>query len=144
MATVYDTAAYILNSLGPMTAMKLQKLVYYAQAWSLVWDDKPLFEEPIQAWVNGPVCPALYACHRGKFEVSGILGGQIENLTGIQKESIDAVMQAYGQRTSQWLSDLTHSELPWKDARRGLAPDERGSSVIGLDSMVEYYGSLTA
>ena len=37
MASAHDVAAYILKKLGPMTAMKLQKLVYYCQAWSLVW-----------------------------------------------------------------------------------------------------------
>ncbi|WP_307850044.1 MULTISPECIES: type II toxin-antitoxin system antitoxin SocA domain-containing protein [unclassified Saccharopolyspora] len=42
-----------------MTAMKLQKLVYYSQAWHLVWDERPLFDEPVQAWANGPVVPDL-------------------------------------------------------------------------------------
>ena len=33
-----DVAKYILKEHGEMTAMKLQKLVYYCQAWSLVWE----------------------------------------------------------------------------------------------------------
>ena len=37
MASVYDVAAYILEKQGAMTTWKLQKLVYYSQAWSLVW-----------------------------------------------------------------------------------------------------------
>ena len=45
MASVFDVAVYILNSCGEMTAMKLHKLVYYAQAWSLVCDDSPLFDD---------------------------------------------------------------------------------------------------
>lgn len=44
MANVFDTAKYILEQSGPMSAMKLQKLCYYSQVWSLVWDDSPLFE----------------------------------------------------------------------------------------------------
>ena len=66
MATVGDVARYILERLAPdrfgdrVTAWKLQKLVYYAQAWSLVWDEVPLFPERIEAWANGPVCPTLY------------------------------------------------------------------------------------
>ena len=43
MASVFDAATCILSRAGGMTAMKLQKLVYYAQAWSLVWDERPLF-----------------------------------------------------------------------------------------------------
>lgn len=50
MATVFDVAAYILEKKGEMTAWKLQKLVYYSQAWSLVWDQRPLFAERIEAW----------------------------------------------------------------------------------------------
>ncbi len=60
MATALDVAAFILNKRGPMTAMKLQKLVYYSKAWHLVWEDKLLFTEPIEAWANGPVVPELY------------------------------------------------------------------------------------
>lgn len=70
MATVYDVADYILGSCGPMSAMKLQKLVYYAQAWSLVWDEQPLFPDDFEAWANGPVVRSLYDLHRGQFRVS--------------------------------------------------------------------------
>ena len=70
VVSVDDVAAYILSRKGPMSAMKLQKLVYYCQAWSLVWDDAPLFREPIEAWANGPVCPPLWERHRGRFELS--------------------------------------------------------------------------
>ena len=55
-----DVAAYILRKQGTMPAMKLQKLVYYSQAWSLVWDDRPIFRDRIYAWANGPVIRNLY------------------------------------------------------------------------------------
>ena len=72
MATVHDVAAYILEHHGPMTAMKLQKLVFtYSQAWSLVWDEQALFPERIEAWANGPVVPALYDQHRRRFRGRG-------------------------------------------------------------------------
>jgi uncharacterized phage-associated protein len=58
--SVLDIAEFILLKLGPMPSMKLQKLVYYCQAWSLVWDDRALFKEKIRAKNNGPVCPILY------------------------------------------------------------------------------------
>ena len=45
MANVFDIAKYILEYAGPMSTMKLQKLCYYSQAWSLVWDDEELFPE---------------------------------------------------------------------------------------------------
>jgi uncharacterized phage-associated protein len=144
MASVHDVAAYILEQRGPMTAMKLQKLVYYAQAWSLVWDERPLFDEPIQAWANGPVCPVLYREHRGAFTVHSMPHGNPKALAPDARETIDVVLQSYGDKTSQWLSDLTHSEPPWKDARRGLPDGSRSDREITLSAMAEYYGSLDA
>lgn len=141
MATVHDAAAYILSKQGALPAMKLQKLMYYAQAWGLVWDDEPLFGESIEAWANGPVVPALYNSHQGQFKVSTIAGNP-NNLTDSQRDTIDQVLSFYGDKSSQWLSDLTHKESPWLEARRGLAPGQRGSHEITHASMAEYYSSL--
>lgn len=60
MANVRDVADYILAQRGPMSAMKLQKLVYYSQAWHLTWAEEPIFDARIEAWANGPVVPLLY------------------------------------------------------------------------------------
>ena len=142
MASVQDVAAYILHKLGPVTAIKLQKLVYYSQAWSLVWDEEPLFEDEIQAWANSPVSPTLYEAHRRQFKVSVISDGNLESLTPSQRETIDKVLEFYGDKSSQWLSDLTHQESPWLEARRGLAPGQPGNCEITTASMAEYYSSL--
>ena len=144
MPNVFDVAAYILKKNGPMTAMKLQKLVYYSQAWSLVWDDNPLFPEEIEAWANGPVVPALYDWHRGAYKVASCHKGDHESLTPEQMETVDGILAFYGDKTSQWLSDLTHSEDPWRDARKGLAPGQWGRRTISHAAMGEYYGSLSA
>jgi uncharacterized phage-associated protein len=141
MANVHDVAAMILRKHGPMTALKLEKLVYYCQAWSLVWDEARLFPERIEAWAGGPVVPALYYRHRGQFEIRE-WDGNPDNLSPVQNETIDSVLKYYGSKTSQWLSDLTHNEDPWINARVGLAPLERGNREITLASMVEYYSSL--
>jgi uncharacterized phage-associated protein len=143
MAKAIDVAEYILKKRGSMTAMKMQKLVYYSQAWSLVWDEKPLFQDRIQAWANGPVAPALYYHHRGRFDVSpGTIPGDSEALTAQERATVDGVLSYYGDMSAQALSDLTHSEQPWKAAREGLAPTERGEKEITTEAMAEYYGSL--
>ncbi len=139
--TVHDVAAYVLQKCGSMTAMKLQKLVYYCQAWSLVWDESPLFDEEIQAWANGPVVPALYERHKGQFEVSTWRGNS-DIFSDTQKETIDGVLAFYADKPSQVLSDLTHQEDPWLKARKGLCVGERGNQVITHASMMEYYSSL--
>jgi uncharacterized phage-associated protein len=142
MASVHDVAAAILERQGQMSAMKLQKLVYYCQAWHLVWDEEPLFPDRIEAWANGPVVPALYREHRGQFSVATWSRGDSSRLTHAQIETIEAVLEGYGDRPGQWLSDLTHQERPWREARQGLAPGERGSREITKAAMAEYYGSL--
>ncbi len=112
MATVFDVAKYIMAESGEMTAMKLQKLVYYAQAWSLVWDEEPLFSEVIEAWSNGPVVRPLYDAHRGAFKVNASMfhRGNTSKLKVHQKKTIDAVLAYYGTKPAQWLIDLTHME----------------------------------
>lgn len=138
-----DVADYILLRLGSMTAMKLQKLVYYCQAWSLVWTERELFHDDIEAWANGPVVRSLYQKHRGHFKVGrGFFGGEIDRVTVEQRGVVDKVLGFYGSKDPQWLSNLTHLEAPWKDAREGLMPGERGDNVISKEAIVEYYSSL--
>lgn len=143
MASVRDVAAYILNEMGSVSAMKLQKLVYYSQAWSMVWDERPLFSEHFEAWANGPVCPALFTLHRGRFLLSkGQIAGKPDALNKDERETVDAVLSFYGKQTPQWLSDLSHIESPWKDARVGVKDGDRCGSVITTEAMGEYYSSL--
>jgi len=142
LASVHDVAAYILRNCGEMTAMKLQKLVYYCQAWSLVWDERPLFRAPIQAWANGPVIPALYREHRGQFKVAKWPRGDAQRLGKDARETVDAVLRYYGSRTAQWLSDLAHAEAPWRDARVGIPEGDRGSAEITHAALHEYYSGL--
>ncbi len=141
---VFDVAAYILEKKGTMSTMKLQKLVYYSQAWSLVWDEQPLFEEKIEAWANGPVVRDLFDYHRGMYEISEIPIGNPRLLDQEQQDTVDAVLEYYGDRPAQWLIDLSHMEDPWIHARKGLPPLERGNRVMPLDSMADYYSSLSA
>src|SRR5438067_12832449 len=102
----------------PTTTGPLQKLVYYCQAWSLVWDEKPLFRERIEAWANGPVVPKLYERHRGQFNVT-TWEGDPRAISTKNKDTIKAVLKSYGNRSSEWLSDLTHEEDQWREARAG-------------------------
>ncbi len=144
MASVFDVARYVLNHTDGMTTMKLQKLVYYCQAWSLAWDGLPLFEEDFQAWANGPVCPELFATHRGHFW----LGSNYYNdhapypFTQEQIDTMNAVLDGYADKEPQWLSELTHKERPWRETRQGVKPGESCVSVIPKELMQEYYGGL--
>ena len=87
-----------------MTTLKLQKLVYYAQAWSLVWDEKPLFDEKIEAWSNGPVVRDLFEFHRGQYYISGKTDGGSGKVDDEQKATVDMVLKHYGDKPAYWAS----------------------------------------
>ena len=147
MANVFDVAKYILHSIGgDISTMKLQKLCYYAQAWHLVWhDNKPLFSEDFEAWVNGPVCKELFHCHQGKFIISenDLLGDELTgSLTDEEISTIDKIIDFYGSKTGAWLSELTHKEKPWLEARGNISTQSISHNIISKKSMYDYYRSL--
>ena len=140
MSTAHDVANYILSRRA-MTAMKMQKLVYYAQAWHLARTGEPLFDEPIEAWVNGPVVRELYEEHRGQFSLSRWPLGDPGTMSAAQRALVDEVLETYGERGAAWLSQLTHSEDPWRKARQGLPDNARSSALIQPDEMRSYYSA---
>jgi uncharacterized phage-associated protein len=142
MASVHDVVAYILRKKGKIVAIKLHKLLYYSQAWSLVWDERPLFTARIEAWANGPVVPSVYRIHRGRYSVSEWPCGDRHLVKSDERDTIDAVLAKYGNKSSQWLSELTHREKPWIDARRGLGPLDPGDREITQSAMAWYFNSL--
>lgn len=141
--SVFDVATYILEKIGETSTMKLQKLCYYSQAWSLVWNDHPLFSEEFQAWANGPVCKELFQRTQGAFSITAEdEDGDSSKLDKKQKNTIDKVLAFYAPHDAQWLSRLTHMEDPWKNARKGI-PDGVGSDrIITKESIMMYYSSL--
>ena len=144
VVSVFDVACYIMSKVKQCTTMKLQKLLYYCQAWYLVWNERPLFRENIEAWANGPVIRELYNFHKGLFTITESMMnlGNPNRLSQEQKEDVDSVLKAYEPRSSQWLIEQTHLERPWQEARKGLSPNERGHVVITHAAMAEYYSSL--
>lgn len=145
MATVFDVAKYILDKYGSMSTMKLQKLTFYCQAMSLVWDDVPIFEEEFEAWAKGPVCRELFNVHKGKFMLtdSNLFDGLADTtrLTADNIETIDAVVDGLIERTPRELSAMTHQESPWINARNNSKMGAYCQAIIPKDDMQEYYAA---
>ena len=135
MASAFDVAAYILEREGEIATLKLQKLVYFAQAWSLSLDEKPLFDEKIEAWPNGPVIKDLFGYHRGRHYISSIAVGDSEKLDEDQRATVDMLLENYGGKPAYWLERLSHCDTAWIEARGGLSPTEMGDTEIAVDSM---------
>lgn len=144
MSKVDDVAAYILQMRGQMSTWKLQKLVYYSQAWHLAWEEEALFPDRIEAWANGPVVKALYTQHRGEFTVAAWPSGDPDALPANECETIDVVLDSYGNLSGRQLSHLTHEEAPWCDARGDLSPTASSNAEITQDALLAFYSALDA
>jgi len=129
-----------------ISPLKLQKLLYYCQAWHYTIFEQPLFDERIEAWTHGPVIPSQFARFASTTRHSQIdIGAMDFDETEIEKDSLDLlkeVMSIYGEHSAGYLEDLTHQEQPWVLARVGVAAHERSNAEITLESMKEYYSSL--
>ena len=137
--TIFDVADWFLSK-ETMTHKKLQKLCYYAQAWyCALYDGTPLFDEEIQAWVHGPVCPDLWAKYR-EYKWDKI--PQVESCRKFDEKELDileAVYDNYIEMSGAELEELTHIEEPWKKTRGGLPPYENCTRVISIIDMRDYY-----
>ena len=125
-----------------LTHLKLQKLIYYAQAWALTLLGYELFEEEIEAWAHGPVVPSVY--HR--FKGSGWEALEIpEECPSIEEgplELLQEIYKVYGDRSAKHLERLTHEETPWLATREGLPPEVASSRPITKELMRSYYREL--
>lgn len=122
-----------------ITQLKLQKLVYYADAWFLANFDKPLIQEDFEAWAHGPVVRSLYT----KYRDSGWDALPPETGPGVPADVADyleAVFDEYGQYGAKKLEEMTHSEQPWMEARGNLRPEAASSNKISKLLMRNYYG----
>ena len=150
MATLDDVCDYILTKADEahlsLNLLKLQKLVYYCQAWRLANEGRPLFDGKFQAWVHGPVSRTLYDRFRNTKNLYSIVSIEDRrpafNGSGLSEDEraqIDAVLDAYGKYSGAQLEDLSHGEDPWIRARKGLPPAEHSEEALDEQVMAEFY-----
>ena len=143
MVKAQDIAEYFIwlaNNTGSFISnLKLQKLVYYAQAWYLAIYDQPLFDEDFEAWIHGPVIPELYREYSG-FKWKPILKEVSQPCFSeeIQK-FLDELTDVYFSFDGYKLEQMTHSEKPWLEARGNLPIDAPSNEIISKESMREYF-----
>ena len=129
------------NSYGDtLTNLKLQKLLYYTQAWYLAFNDDPLFDEDFEAWIRGPVMPSVWRKFK-EFKHRPIVDVDVNDRA--KGEHINAhiteIFRVYGSMSGFDLERLTHTEAPWKDARAGISHDKPSRTPISKDAMKRFY-----
>jgi len=145
--------SHYLLSYVPSNQLKLQKLVYYCDGWHLAYFEQPLINEDFEAWVHGPVVRSMWDHYKSlsnilsdirlKSEYSDKIRNYINQVLNQQQiELLGDVIKEYGDKSSYHLEALSHSELPWREARNGYSQSERSEAVISKDTMKNYYQSL--
>src|SRR3989338_2389972 len=143
--TALDVSKYFIalsqKEGGAVTNKKLQKLLYYAQAWSLALNDKKLFDDPIEAWVHGPAVREIYLRYKdlGPSAIKEDIDFASLRIPEEGQKILKEVWRVYGKYDCNYLELLTHSEQPWQQARAGLEPDEGSANVIDPDTMRDFY-----
>ena len=140
MTTIFDVADWFLSK-EPMTHKKLQKLCYYYKAWGLALYDRDLLPgSDFQAWVHGPVNPALYAKYKdyGWNDIPQT-NDNSELFDAKELDLLESVWLTYGGMTANALEAQTHVEDPWRQTRRGVPDFVNCEAVIGIGLMREYY-----
>ncbi|UNU24377.1 Panacea domain-containing protein [Microcoleus vaginatus] len=119
---------------------KLQKLVYYAQAWHLGVYGKPLFDADFQAAIHGPVIPDLLEKYQRQFSWEPITE-KVEQPKLPQKvgQFLEEVAEAYFEYDDETLERMICSEMPWLEARGNVPKDESCHGIISHESMKKYY-----
>ena len=157
---IQDVATYcglaLLKEGMTVSPLKLQKKLYYIQAWMMVFFDRQLlFDDKPQAWVNGPVYPQVYDRFRsigrydmmtkGDFLQDGTLTEGFEAIgkrLGLSKQQLDVLLKIiaiYGSKNQDQLVFMTHCEDPWSIARGDLGPFENSDNPISFDDMFSFY-----
>ncbi len=124
-----------------VTNLKLQKLVYYSQAWFLAIYEKPLFPQKFQAGIFGPIQPELFAKYK-RFDDEPIRNGNPKwDVPKYISQHIADVMEAYGGLSAFDLERLACSETPWKEARGDIPYDADSTAIIDETTMKKFYMS---
>ena len=147
--SIFDVAKYVVEKYDKISIYKLQKLCYYAFAWHLVWTGEYLFDEDFYAWNNGVICNELQAFYEKLQELDNrffyILKEDFVdlqcNLSNDEKDSINKVVDIYGDLNADSIRQNVLSEEPWKNAYEKYDNNTNTPSVITKRSIFEYFAS---
>ncbi|MBP5407339.1 DUF4065 domain-containing protein [bacterium] len=135
MARITDVAAYIIRQYHAVTdenldEMKLHKLLYLTQRETIAETGEPAFDEVFEGWKYGPVSRDVRDVYAdGKIIVP------TKEIPAELQYIVNNVVFEYGLLASWELSELSHKDSSWQNARKGLDPDENGDVPLNLDDI---------
>lgn len=133
-----DIAKWFINEIHP-EPLKLQKLLYLAQGFSYAFNDRPLFDDDMEAWVHGPVVPSVYHTYKN-FSFSPIdINYQLPDFDSKTLDVLNYVKNNFSKYDAKFLEEMTHNQEPWILSREGLDPDERSDKTIQKQNIANYF-----
>ena len=136
MERVIDVAQYIYDEYKRQSGevideMKLHKLLYLSQRESLAITNEPLFPEALEGWKYGPVSKEV----RALYTEDGMYYEDRRPLSAEATYIVKNVILQYGGLASWKLSEISHKEISWRNARKDLAPGENGNRPLSIDDI---------
>ena len=136
MAKVIDVAQTIFTEYKALSGsvideMKLHKLLYFVQRESLAIRNIPMFDEAFEGWKYGPVCREVRNCYTD----DGMFADNICELTSEEHYIVKNIVLQYGGYESWKLSELSHKEISWINARKGIPEGYNGSKKLAMEDI---------
>ena len=132
-----DIAKYVIfychEHRYPINNLKLQKLLYFVQAYFLVEANKSCFYDVIEAWGYGPVIPVVYR----KYRVYGSLnipclddGSEFNYIKSEDYDILNTILDEVAKYDLSQLVNITCNQSPWIDARKTLTKRITNKSIV--------------
>lgn len=140
-----DIANYFLSNVDGVTPKKLQKLCYYAEAWTQALLDRDLMvDAKFEAWIHGPVDPGLYQDYKenGWNTIEKPENNDFDHISEDVIELLDSVISTYGDLSGNELEAITHRETPWIEARNGYGENDACNVELSKETMKDYYRQI--
>ncbi|MBD8144293.1 type II toxin-antitoxin system antitoxin SocA domain-containing protein [Pantoea agglomerans] len=140
-----DVATWFIHKFAEsgdvVTHLKIQKLLYYAEAWHQVLNDSELFKEKIQAWAHGPVVPEIFHTYKehGWNTLPVPKDKKLPKFSKKTESVLIQVIDSYGELPAKTLERMTHGDQPWIKAREGFEPEQRCEKVMPKTEIKSFF-----
>ena len=143
MADIKDVGQWIYQDRGRFTGnLRHVKLAYFAQAWSLAWVGRPLFDARIEAWPNGPVVRPLWTAEKYERDAAGnLIGADASRVAPQEEEILRAVVSFYSPMGTERIKELSHDSA-WDAARAGYSAGAHCEVALDPTLILRHYSRL--
>lgn len=142
VVSVHHVAAYILEQTGQISPWRLQRFVYYSQAWKLAWHEYPLFLARIEAWGAGPAMPELYKYHKGIYSLDSWEKGDANKISDVNKEVIDIVISDYSHINNHDFGELVRTDPLWRETYLKYPNRRNSATTIDPEQILIAYSGM--